>query len=497
MRVEPTKSSNKNLREIEIWADSFKEGEFILEQINQVFSGGGISYEFGFLPSLTISINSQQIKFTAFGYYSAWSNIPTKISELLKFGKCDAIIYDPNNDKIIFAYEETSAVPTGNQSLQRLERVWFAAKSLIPFVYLISKFGLHIDGGIRTISIWPSYLALKLSAQYKIPSLTLLYGNEEHPEDYSIGNSSRHLRQLLKWFLENHLSGNSDTDTLRTLLSEIYKEMCEFIYYHSDSISENLVGKKQLIDKNFYKFLTELLLDKSSNLNFDSDLKWPNSSKNTKTTTISFDKFILNIEKLIEQNKAWWPINGATTRTEPNTKMSKWIKDQKSHKSKLESKSKSKLDVEMTLNDFPDQNSKKKITTTCRILILINNTQDFLQCFEKAFGIKKCQNIEKLLDKRLPVVLYVSNSIHSNGRAFKGDPFTGQITAYSRIFSISLTGKKERNMIAYYPNQLYSQFFDKDFGKLDNKGIKCLEENIDLIITRNGICIDPKCWRLS
>ena len=66
------------MKEIEIWADSFKEGEFILEQIHKVFGGNGISYEYGFLPSLTSSVNSQQIKFTAFGYYSAWADTPTK-----------------------------------------------------------------------------------------------------------------------------------------------------------------------------------------------------------------------------------------------------------------------------------------------------------------------------------------------------------------------------------------------------------------------------------
>ena len=75
-------------------------------------------------------------------------------------------------------------MPTGNQSLQRLERVWYAADQNIPFVYLLGKYGLHKDGNIRTTSIWPSYLALKLSTQYSIPSLTLLYGSRQNPEDY-------------------------------------------------------------------------------------------------------------------------------------------------------------------------------------------------------------------------------------------------------------------------------------------------------------------------
>ncbi len=61
---------------------------------------------------------------------------------------------------------------------------------------------------------------------------------------------------------------------------------------------------------------------------------------------------------------------------------------------------------------------------------------------------------------------------------------------------MGLNGNKERNMIAYYPNQIYSQFFGTSFNKPDNKGVKTLQENVDLIITRNGIMINPKSWKI-
>ena len=188
---------DEEILELEIWADSFKEGEFILELINESFSGNGINYEYGFVPTLVVDINSKKIKFIVYGYYKSWENvklkrfIPEKISELLEFGKPDGIIYDPKDDKIIFAYEETSATPTGNQPLQRAERVWYSAYKKIPFVYLIGKHGLHDDGGIRTLPIWVPYLGLKLSAQYEIPSLALLYGSKTEPENYSVGGAKK------------------------------------------------------------------------------------------------------------------------------------------------------------------------------------------------------------------------------------------------------------------------------------------------------------------
>ena len=51
-------------------------------------------------------------------------------------------------------------------------------------------------------------------------------------------------------------------------------------------------------------------------------------------------------------------------------------------------------------------------------------------------------------------------------------------------------------MVAYYPNQLYSQFFSKKLEKLENKGTRCMQANFHVIIARDGIIIDPKNWSL-
>jgi len=236
-------------REIEVWADSFKEGEFILEQIKETFQNGNIVYEHGFLPTLEILINSKNIKFIVYGYYSSWDDIPIKISNLLEFGKPDGIIYEPNIDKIILSYEETSAVPTGNQSQQRLERVWYSAKESIPFVYLLGKCGLHKDGNIRTTSIWPSYLALKLSSQYCVPSLTLLYGSEKQPENYNIGNSLENIQEILQYYLVKEITNKSDRNKLEKILVNIFKNMGSFIVTQYKEISEHLPAA-QLLTKN-------------------------------------------------------------------------------------------------------------------------------------------------------------------------------------------------------------------------------------------------------
>ena len=49
-------------------------------------------------------------------------------------------------ESVLFGVEETAAVPTGNQSLQRLERVWYATTKGVPFTYLMGEYGLRKDG---------------------------------------------------------------------------------------------------------------------------------------------------------------------------------------------------------------------------------------------------------------------------------------------------------------------------------------------------------------
>ena len=488
--------SNSQIRELEVWADSFKEGEFILSQINQAFSGNGIKYEYGFVPVLTIDVNSTKIKFVVYGYYTSWKNIPEKISELLLFGKSDAIIYDPKDDKIIFVYEETAATPTGNQALQRLERTWYSAYQRVPFVYLVGKHGLHKDGGIRTNSIWPSYLCLKLSTQYKIPSLALLYGSKTEPENYDIGNSIEYLRSIIEWYIREHLELKPKQETLQKLLESIYKEMCIFIKQQHKEISEDLAGKTLLEDNRLSKYIVNRALQTDNDEQFSNEFKWHLTSKQQSTNKQSFDKFIKEIDKLIENRKAWWPMKGTTNRTEPYKKIKLWIDEQTSHKNKTELKTKTKKSTSIKLDQFPDQNGKKLITTTTSILTLIDSTCDFLDCIEKSFGVDSRKAVDTIIDTKIPTALYVTSSIISSGRAFKGDPFTGQSTAYSRIFSIGLNNEKERNMVAYYPNQLYSQFFSKKLEKLENKGTRCMQANFHVIIARDGIIIDPKNWSL-
>lgn len=249
-------------KQLQVWADSFKEGEWFLINLAQNYykNSFDVKYKFNFQPIITF-YQDGGILFEAivFAPYRNWSPIPSPVRKILEYGKPDVILYDPDVNQVFFAVEETAAVPTGNQSLQRLERVCFAAEQGIPFVYLVSEYGLHIDGHVRRSSIWPSYLALKLTSQYQVISLTLLYGDAQHPEDYNIGTGVHDLAEISDVIIKEWL-GESVEERKRMLLKKIIRKMCDFILDQYWEISPHLPGRNLLSKDEFHEALVQRVI---------------------------------------------------------------------------------------------------------------------------------------------------------------------------------------------------------------------------------------------
>ena len=240
-----------------VWADSFKEGEWVIKFLldNKYFTLKKEEFRYNFQPVYYLRTKDNKIiRFVIYGGYSAWKNKPKPVEDFLEISRPDVIIFNAKTDKIILAIEETAAVPTGNQSLQRLERVWWAAELKIPFVYLITEYGIHKDGGIRKNSIWAAYFGIKLSSQYKTPSLTLLFGNSEHPEDYQYGKGITYLAQLTNLYILKELNINVNKE-LETLMNNIIKDMADFILSQKIRICKNLPGSNIISDTGFINYI--------------------------------------------------------------------------------------------------------------------------------------------------------------------------------------------------------------------------------------------------
>jgi len=244
-------------KRLEVWSDTFKEGEWFLETLSVRFGPGNsrCTYRHGFQPVYTfLSSGGPELEVVVYGDYDAWDPLPEPVRTLISHARPDIVLYDHATGQIILAVEETAAVPTGNQSLQRLERVWFAARQRVPFAYLVSEYGMHVDGGARRTSIWPAYLALKLSSQYRVPSLALLYGDAEHPEDYAVGAGVADLSRMA-YVLVREWLGDDVAVEKRELFVRVFREMGEFIVEQAGEISPYLPGLDLLASPDFVDFI--------------------------------------------------------------------------------------------------------------------------------------------------------------------------------------------------------------------------------------------------
>lgn len=253
------------MHSLEVWSDSFKEGEWFVEDLllsNYTIASKSHRYNFQPIYSLEHKQLDLPLNISVFGDYGCWTPQCREVEELISIGKPDVVVYDPVSKRVVLAIEETAAVPTGNQALQRLERVWWAAESQIPFIYLLGEYGLHIDGGTRRNSIWPSYLAIKLSMQYRIPSLTLMYGSPEHPNSYETGLGLGHLRNYIDIAIKKHFSVGYQQEEEKALLISIYGEMGRFVSEHADEITSYLPGKQELKEKEVIEKIAERIASK-------------------------------------------------------------------------------------------------------------------------------------------------------------------------------------------------------------------------------------------
>jgi hypothetical protein len=229
---------------------------------------------------------------------------------------------------------------------------------------------------------------------------------------------------------------------------------------------------------------------------------WPNADQITQEGSALYkhDPLLILFENLITQGKAWAPISGSTKRTEPNEKLIVWLSEQNSKKNSVLRGLGVKYQENIELNNFPfdeEKPAKRVITTSKNIAYIIDKADYFLECLRMAFGEKSYQSAKAIVSVNIGVFVYLTNSVESGGRAFSGDPFTGQAAAYSRIFAHDLLGKQVLNYVAYYPHQLFTQFFKRNGHMPENKGVKMLRSQADLIISYKGVIIEPKQWEVK
>ena len=484
-------------KEIELWADSFHEGNWCCSNLANIANKNGFTIEKkylrGFIPKFIFKKNNDSISFTVYGSYRSWSPIPKKIADLIDWGKPDFLAYDKSEDKIIFAVEETAAIPTGNQALQRCERQYGSSRAKVPYWYLISEFGIHKDGGVRRDSIWPSIAGIKLSIHNKTPSIVLHYSDSENPEDYQSGNGVNSLFNTLFLFVTNHLYEKNIYDGTLDYLESQYREMIQFINSQWESIIDFLPGIGLLDKKETPIILSQVATGNMQRKDEIKDLlRWPIikdvpnyvKTKWTAKELIKFDPLCYEFEQDIAKGNAYYLSDNAGSGRPPSTSDLKgYIEGQRKLFEKAP-KVNPPVKFNMKIDDFPLTDSgRRHVTTAKNIVYLYDSWNQLITSIIKAYPRLK-EHLKPVKDDS-PVFVYVSNSV-KKGRLF-GDPFTGQISAYSTVFG--KFDNPRRRILVYFPHQCFSQCFSK--GKIEkNKGTTLYTELTDLIIFNEGIAVN-------
>jgi hypothetical protein len=479
--------------DLEIWSDSFHEGNWLCEELCNFFELSRIDYHNGFIPSYVYRLEDVTITCTVFGRYDNWTPLPQKVKDVKSLGKPDMIVYNPVNEKVLMSIEETAAIPTGNQSMQRCERFYGSAREQVPFWYLIGEFGVHKDGGVRRDSIWPTILSIRLSSICMTPSVVLHYSDKENPEDYGIGEGVNTLFETLSNYIKIEL-GLYDNNKLIIDLAEQYKHMFDFVLSQADSIVTFLPSKDLLKDKELpIVIASSAIKGEVPDDKLLGFLVWPTTKGLPKDIydsivpggVINSDKLVDGLEHLVKNKLAYNIIKGAGSKPQKWTSIQGWIEGQKDNWSKSKVEKRTSLSYD-SLNFKKTDSGNYHLTTAKNVFYLIDSTKDLEKILNDKFSYKKQFSFEI----EIPVFFYISNSL-LKGRIF-GDPFTGQLSAYSNIFSKNNLDKKTRLSIAYYPYQVHTQVFNSKGGFNKNKGIDICRELIDYAIFHSGVIVNMK-----
>jgi hypothetical protein len=479
-------------KRIELWCDSFHEGTWAAEGLISQWPLKDVqrTNPLGFVPEYSIELSDGvRLRLTVFGGYQNWTDLPPKIQELLSWGKPDVIAYDRDADRLLFAVEETAAVPTGNQALQRCERMHGASKLEVPFWYLLAQFGTHLDTGIRQASPWPALMAVALTATFRLPNLVLLYASLEAPEDYAAGTGMGQLFQVLSKLLFDVAHGGNSLSHLEEDLTEQFQSMLQFIGATYANVTDVLPGRDLLFDKETARLLARIATGVDREAASFPLLEWPSFSELPETvqksqkagTLIKHDPFLFALELGRSEKWCYTLSSNSGSRPQHAKSLGEWI-DQQHNLHRRAEPLVPAPPFNVMLSDFPESTSGlRHVTTAKNVLYLADDIQVVFDALGRAFPRTK-GNLRDSSGRG--AMVYISNSVLP-GRVF-GDPYTGQFAAFSWVFGG--TEAKPRVKIAYFPHQSHGLM--RADRSSSNKGKQLFLDRADYLIFLSGAVLD-------
>lgn len=481
------------IRKVELWCDSFHEGAWAAEGILQQWPNAVVTrtHRLGFIPNYSVQRGQLRLELEVFGGYGNWTDLPSKVRELLDWGKPDIVGYDRSTDTVLFAVEETAAVPTGNQALQRCERMHGAGTMKVPFWYLLSQFGTHVDEGTRQASPWPALMAVALTSTFRTPNIVLLYSSKASPEDYTAGEGMAQLFRMLAKMLENFSVHAMLLADLDDELREHIASMLRFIENTYLNVTDFLPNADLLSEPATASRLAKIASGSDEGTTSFPVLDWPRfkdlpaafRKSQAPGSFIKSDPFLFCLEAGRATGHVYTLSRNAGSRPQPDADLRSWIEQQ--HQLHMSAQPLTPpAEFKLKIEDFPESNSGLRHVTTAKNILYAVDSVNFV--------FKSLAQVFPRLAGKLPesddraAIVYVSNSVKP-GRIF-GDPYTGQFAAFSWIFGG--TAGASRIRIAYFPHHSHGAL--KPDRTSRNKGQLLFLSRADYLVFHSGAMYSTK-----
>jgi hypothetical protein len=436
-------------------------------------------------------LGEHRLEIEVFGGYGNWIDLPAKIRGLLDWGKPDIVAYDRATDVVLFAVEETAAVPTGNQALQRCERMHGAGTMRVPFWYLLSQFGTHVDEGTRQASPWPALMAVALTATFRTPNIVLLYSSSASPEDYAAGEGMVQLFRVIAKILENFAASMDVLAGLESELTEQFASMLRFIGNTSRSVTGFLPHADLLSAPETASRLARIAAGLDGGRTSFPLLDWPRvkdlppafRKSQAPGSFIKPDPFLARLEAARGSGGVYTLSEKAGSRPQPDADLSSWIDQQRRLHDRAQRLT-PPVPFNLKVEDFPESRAGvRHVTTAKNILYLVDSAQFVFETLEAVFP---------RLAGKLPTeaasaaMVYVSNSVKP-GRVF-GDPYAGQFAAFSWVFGGPSQAPRIR--FAYFPHHSHGVLNPERTTR--NKGQLIFLTRADYLVFHSGAAYATK-----
>ncbi len=386
------------------------------------------------------------------GAYEKW-DLPEEVSRIIHFVDLpDYILYSISSKRVILAGENTETASVGNSQWQREGRKLGAALIGVPFIYQTFYSGRdESQNTIREPSSLQVYNQLLYSIRYKVPSFVAYFEN-------NFENSQTRTRtpvdskEIFVDYIKSVILCDVDANALQTKKQFEKLFFMHMIDYLKESKYADVTSRRPRLFKDLPSINTDFYNEIISNTNtfVDGLISYLYENNPEKVEQYLSNCKILDFDPTKYQK--WTSYN-----------LKKYIRNLIYF---LNSKQKS---------------SKTYISGGAKV-----GFADTQLCGEylKAKFPAESEKIDEILDsEKYPESLLLPLRIHkvSKGKlTFSPDPESGEIVAFSELFSKDLRNKKCRRVIGYCIVDTPS-----DFDILNKKGTKlykALAEYVDVLI---------------